>query len=230
MTNDPNYYTYTGGFFWDGGTDIADLLLGLPLDVYSGLQLTDPHTRSWDFDWYAQDTFRVNDKLTLNYGLRYEYQNPYTETKNQMSNFDPVSGNILVAGMGGNSESLMQARKNNLSPRFGFNYLLNQKTVVRGGYGINYSPENDGREDFLTKNLPWANQQSISNNVYAGPPFAYQDDAGVTRSTAINIPSSGRIDPSTLPSGPLVTTLLCKPAHEDRQRSDVQPDCAAPVG
>ena len=211
MTNDPNYYTYTGGFFWDGGTDIADLLLGLPLDVYSGLQLTDPHTRSWDFDWYAQDTFRVNDKLTLNYGLRYEYQNPYTETKNQMSNFDPVSGNILVAGIGGNSESLMQARKNNLSPRFGFNYLLNQKTVVRGGYGINYSPENDGREDFLTKNLPWANQQSISNNVYAGPPFAYQDDAGVTRSTAINIPSSGRIDPSTLPSGPLVTTYYVNP-------------------
>lgn len=211
MTNDPNYYTYTGGFFWDGGTDIADLLLGLPLDVYSGLQLTDPHTRSWEFDWYAQDTFRVNDKLTLNYGLRYEYQNPYTETKNQMSNFDPTSGNILVAGIGGNSDSLMHARKNNFSPRFGFDYLLNQKTVIRGGYGINYSPENDGREDFLTKNLPWANQQSISNNVYAGPPFAYQDDAGVTRSTAINIPSSGRIDPSTLPSGKLVTTYYVNP-------------------
>src|SRR5581483_5901836 len=195
----------------DGGTDIADLLLGLPLDVYSGLQLTDPHTKSWDLDWYAQDTFRVSDKLTLNYGIRYEYQNPYTEAKNQMSNYDLASGNILVAGISGNSDALIQARKNNFSPRFGFNYLLNPKTVIRGGYGINYSPENDGREDFLTKNLPWANQQSISNNVYAGPPFAYQDDTGVTRSKAINIPSGGRIDPSTLPSGKLVTTYYVNP-------------------
>jgi hypothetical protein len=219
MTNDPSYcygygcygYDNAGAFFWNGGTDIADLLLGLPLDVYSGLQLTDPHTKSWAFDWYAQDTFRVNDKLTLNYGLRYEYQNPYTEANNQMSNYDPASGDILVAGVGGNSNALLQARKDDFSPRFGFNYLLNQKTVVRGGYGINYSPENDGREDFLTKNLPWANQQSISNNNAAGPPFAYQDDAGVTRSTAINIPSSGRIVPSTLPDGPLVTTYYVNP-------------------
>ena len=211
MTNDPNYGTYTGGFFWDGGTDIADLLLGLPLDVYSGLQLTNPHTQSWDLDWYAQDTFRVSDKLTLNYGLRYEFQNPYTEAKNQMSNYDPVSGDILIAGIGGNSDALLQARKNDFSPRFGFDYLLNQKTVLRGGYGINYSPENDGREDFLTKNLPWANQQSFSNNVYAGPPFTYQDDVGVPRSTAIDVPSSGRISPATLPDGPLVTTYYVNP-------------------
>jgi hypothetical protein len=207
-----NYQTfYPNAYFFDGGTDIADLLLGLPLDVYSGLQLTNPHTQSWDFDWYAQDTFRVSDRLTLNYGVRYEYQNPYTEVKNQMSNYDPVSGDILVSGIGGNSDALMQARKNNFSPRFGFNYLLNQKTVIRGGYGINYTPENDGREDFLTKNLPWANQQSFSNNVYAPPPFTYQDDVGVPRSTAINIPSSGRINPATLPDGPLVTTYYVNP-------------------
>lgn len=211
MTNDPNYGTYTGGFFWDGGTDIADLLLGLPLDVYSGLQLTNPHTQSWELDGYAQDTFRVNDKFTLNYGVRYEYQNPYTEAKNQMSNFDPVSGDILVAGVGGNSNSLIQARKNDFSPRFGFDYLLTPKTVIRGGYGINYSPENDGREDFLTKNLPFATQTSISNNVYAGPPFAYQDDIGVARNTTITIPASGRINPATLSDGSLVTTYYVNP-------------------
>jgi hypothetical protein len=211
MTNDPNYGTYTGGFYWDGGTDIADLLLGLPLDVYSGLQLTDPHTQSWELDWYAQDTFRVNNRLTLNYGLRYEFQNPYTEANNHISNFDPTSGDILVAGAGGNSAALLQARKNDFAPRFGFDFMVNEKTVVRGGYGINYSPENDGREDFLTKNLPFANQMSIANNVYAGPPFAYQDDIGVVRDTTINIPSSGRIDPSTLPDGTLVTSYYVNP-------------------
>jgi hypothetical protein len=211
MTNDPNYGTNTGGYYWDGGSDIADLLLGLPLDVYTGLQLTNPHTQSWEFDWYAQDTFRVNNRLTLNYGLRYEFQNPYTEANNHISNFDPTSGDILVAGTGGNSAALLQARKNDFGPRFGFDFMINEKTVVRGGYGINYSPENDGREDFLTKNLPFADQTSISNNVYAGPPFAYQDDIGVPRNTAINIPSSGRIDPSTLPDGTLVTSYYVNP-------------------
>jgi hypothetical protein len=211
MTNDPNYYTYTSGFYWDGGTDIADLLMGLPLDVYTGLQLTNPHTQSWELDGYAQDTFRVNNRLTLNYGLRYEYQNPYTEAKNQMSNFDPASGDILVADVGGNSAALVQARKNDFSPRFGFDYLINEKTVVRGGYGINYSPENDGREDFLTKNLPFADQTSIANNVYAGPPFAYQDDIGVARNTTINIPSSGRISPATLADGTLVSSYYVNP-------------------
>jgi hypothetical protein len=128
-----------------------------------------------------------------------------------MSNFDPTTGDILVAGVAGNSDALLQARKDNFSPRFGFDYLLTPKTVIRGGYGINYSPENDGREDFLTKNLPFATQTSISNNVYAGPPFAYQDDIGVTRNTTITIPSGGRIDPSTLPDGNLVTTYYVNP-------------------
>lgn len=212
MTNDPNYYTYTGGYFWDGGTDIADLLLGLPLDVYSGLQLTNPHTQSWELAGYAQDTFRVNDNLTLNYGVRYEYQNPYTEANNQMSNYDPTSGNILVAGIGGHSNSLVQARKNDISPRFGFDYMVNSKTVLRGGYGINYTPENDGREDYLTKNLPFATQMTYSNNTWAAQPFAYQDDIGVARNTKITIPSSGIINPSTLPSGPNVSTYYVNPA------------------
>lgn len=162
-------------------------------------------------DAYAEDTFRVNPRLTLNYGLRYEFQNPYTEANNHISNYDPTSGDILVAGIGGNSASLLQARKNNFGPRFGFDFLINEKTVLRGGYGINYSPENDGREDFLTKNAPFADQTSISNNVYAGLPLAYQDDVGVPRNTAINIPSSGRIVPSTLPNGNLQTTYYVDP-------------------
>lgn len=211
LTADANFATFIpGAFFYNGGSDIADLLMGLPLDVDSGLQLTDPHTQSWELDGYGQDTFRVNDKLTLNYGVRYEFQNPYTEAKNQMSNYDPKSGDLLVAGVAGNSDALLQSRKNDFSPRFGFDYLLNQKTVLRGGYGINYSPENDGREDYLTKNLPFATQTSLSNNIYAGPPF-YQDDIGMPRNTTITIPPGGRIDPSTLADGSLVTTYFVNP-------------------
>jgi hypothetical protein len=214
MTSDPTYGTFIpGADFYLGGSDIADMLLGLPEDIYTGLQLTNPHTQSWEMDYYAQDTFRVSHRLTLNYGLRYGYQNPYTEANNHISNFDPVGGDILVAGVGGNSASLLQARKNNFGPRFGFDYLINDKTVVRGGYGVNYSPENDGREDYLTKNAPFADQTSVNNYnyLYSGLPFAYQNSVGIPRNTTITIPASGRIDPATLPNGTLEDTYYVNP-------------------
>lgn len=199
-----------GGWNCYGGSDIADLVTGLPQDVFIGLQLTNPHTMAGDLDLFAQDTFKVSPKLTLNYGLRYEYQTPYTEENNYMSNYDIASNLILVAGRGGNSAALMNSRKNNFGPRFGFAYQIDSKTVVRAGFGLFYSPENDGREDYLTKNAPFANQAAYNNWPYNGP-FQYVLDTGVPRSTAINIPSSGRIDPASLPNGSLETTYAVNP-------------------
>jgi hypothetical protein len=208
----PGAYNYTGG------SDIADLILGLPQSVYIGLQLTHPHTQSWNLDFYAQDSFKATPALTLNYGLRYEFQDPWTEAHNYMGNYDVASGNILLANRAGASRSLVQPRKDELSPRFGFAYIINPKTVVRAGGAIFFTPENDGREDFLTKNPPFSNQASYSNYPANGPaqpapasPWEYQLDMGVARSTAINIPSAGFIVPSTLADGSLVTTYAVKP-------------------
>ncbi|WP_263368480.1 TonB-dependent receptor [Edaphobacter bradus] len=204
------------GYNWLGGSDIADLVLGLPLDVYMGLQLTDPHTHSWDLDFYAQDSFKVTPKLTLNYGVRYEYQDPWTEAHNSMSNFDLASGNIVLAGLNGVSNGIVKPRKNDFSPRFGFAYSIDQKTVVRAGGAIFYSPENDGREDFLTRNNPFAVQSSYSNwewNVQPSNPqvWPYQIDAGAPRSTAINIPAAGFIEPKNLVNGTLKKTSAVNP-------------------
>lgn len=212
------YYTYIpGAYNWAGGSDVADLVLGLPTDVYIGLQLTNPHTKSWDFDYYAQDSFKVTPRLTLNYGLRYEYQNPWTEANNNISNYDVASGNILVAGRGGNSNSLLFARKNDYSPRFGFDFQLDPRTVIRAGAAIFYSPENDAREDDLTMNYPFARQASYTDWVYDGPaggpsaPWEYELDTGVARSTAINVPTTGVITPSSVPNGNLETTYAINP-------------------
>lgn len=167
QTADPTYsYFDPNAFFYNGGSDVADLLLGLPLDVDIGLQLTDPHTQAWYLGLYAQDTFRVSPRLTLNYGLRYEFQSPYVEAHNYQSNYDLASGDILLAGLGGNSRSLMNSRKTDFAPRVGLSYMINDKTVFRAGWGLFYSPENDGRKDFLTKNTPFANQAVYKNNVY----------------------------------------------------------------
>lgn len=212
QTADPTYsYFQPGAFFYNGGSDIADLLLGLPFTVDIGLQLTKPHTQSWNLGLYAQDTFKVTPQLVLNYGLRYEYQDPYVESNNYESNVDLASGFIFLAGRGGNARSLMVARKNDIAPRIGFSYLINNKTVVRGGYGLFFSPENDGREDFLTQNNPFARQAVYTNYWYDGPPYQYVLDTGVPRDTTINAPASGKIDPSTLSDGNLETTYAVRP-------------------
>jgi hypothetical protein len=215
-----NFYTtyIDNAYNWAGGSDLADLVLGLPTDVYIGLQLTSPHTKSWNLDFYAQDSFKVTPRLTLNYGLRYEFQEPWTEANNDMSNYNIASGNILLAGRAGASNSLVNPRKDQFSPRFGFALTLDPKTILRAGGAIFYSPENDGREDYLTKNTPFAEQASYTDWVYNGPaaalpasPWEYQLDAGVPRNTAINIPSSGVIVPSTLVNGNLETTYAVNP-------------------
>src|SRR6267378_58257 len=197
MTSDWSYTSPLNDFsgatlYGNGGSDIADLILGLPLDVQRGLQLTKPYTRSWEMDYYAEDTFKVNRRLTLVLGMRYEFQAPYTEAGNNASNYDPKTDSLLLAGRGANSAGLMNTRWNDFAPRVGVVFQWDPKTVVRAGYGMYYSPENDGREDILTKNYPFATQQVFTDNPYNGPasptqPFTYIMDIGVPRSTAIPI-------------------------------------------
>ncbi len=203
FTSDPTYSFYDpNAAFPTGGSDLADILLGLPYTVNIGLQLTNPETKSWELHGFFQDEWQVTSHFSLFYGLRYEYQNPYTEANNNSSNYDPTTGMILLAGRGKNSSALVNADKNNWGPRVGFAYLFGSKTVLRGGYGVYYTPENDAREDILTKNYPFNNQQLYFNDIneFYGTGFpSYQLDAGVPRDTTIHIPSgASSIDPSTI--------------------------------
>ena len=207
MTSDPNFGFFNPGLdpgtdhavpaaFENGGSDLADLLLGFPYTVNIGLQLTNPETKSWELHGFVQDEWQLNSHLSLFYGVRYEYQNPYYEANNNYSNYDPTSNTILLAGHGGNSAALVNADKNNFGPRVGFAYQFSNKTVLRAGYGIYYSPENDAREDVLTKNYPFNNQQLFFNDIFSGFP-AYTLDAGVPRDTTIHIPTgAASIDPT----------------------------------
>jgi hypothetical protein len=89
--------------------------------------------------WYVQDDFNVNSKLTLNLGIRYEYVTPYYEGDNRMSNFDPATNTLVMASDGSlEDRALVKPDRNNFAPRFGFAYSMNDKTVVRGGYGLGY--------------------------------------------------------------------------------------------
>jgi outer membrane receptor protein involved in Fe transport len=232
MTSDWSFTSPLNDFsgatlYGNGGNDLADLFLGLPLDVQRGLQLTKPHTRTWEMAFYGQDNYRVTPRLTLNYGLRYEYQAPYTEAGNNASNYDPATDSLLLAGRGSNSAGLVNSRWTNFGPRFGVAYQVSTKLVVRAGYGFFYSPENDGREDILTKNYPFAIQETFNTNPYAGPcqapspcdgMFHYQIDSGIPRSTAVpippgasSIPTKSIMDAAGNPTGNLETSYYVTP-------------------
>jgi outer membrane receptor protein involved in Fe transport len=88
---------------------------------------------------YLQDDWRVNDRLTLNAGLRYEYATPWTEQNNILSNFDPATKTMVIAKDGSlEDRSTLKPDRNNFGPRLGVAYTLADRTVMRAGYGMSY--------------------------------------------------------------------------------------------
>lgn len=105
---------------------------------------------------YLQDDFKVNQKLTFNLGLRYEFATPQYEKDNLLANFDPATQSLIRAKNGTlYDRALVDPDLNNWSPRLGFAWQALDKTVLRGGYGISYVHFNRlGGENLLAFNGP----------------------------------------------------------------------------
>jgi hypothetical protein len=166
---------------------------------------------SWGF--FVHDDWKVNSRLTLNLGLRWEFENALTERYNRsVSGFDfgyiqpfeaaartnyalnptpevPASsfnarGGLLFAGAGGNSRSLYQTPKVNLMPRVGIAYKLTDKTILRAGYGIFYGFLGQRRGDVI--------QTGFSRNT----PFVPTLDNGLTFLSTLSNPfPNGILEP-----------------------------------
>lgn len=119
--------------------ELADFLLGTPKT--GSYQIPQPETgrRNFNLGLYIEDNYRVNSRLTLNLGVRWEYESPQTIAHNIYTRFDPANGQFLVAGKDGVSNSLnVKTPKYDFSPRIGLAYSPNEKTVFRAAFGTFY--------------------------------------------------------------------------------------------
>ena len=162
-----NWTTSTGGVNLVSNTNFAfaDFLLGLSQNQGSFVNQTEgvaqvpAQTKGLQVyrALYVDDTWHLTNKLTVNLGLRYELQGTWSDAYNRLSYWDPKATNATVTGCGGAGTSCpgeaflvgtgRNSSKNNIpmdkkafSPRIGFAYALDQKTVIRAGYGIFYIP------------------------------------------------------------------------------------------
>ena len=154
--------TYSGQFSRPAGVttannayNIADFLFG----ARSSYQLTDTFVAQYRQQMhfgYVQDDFNVNQNLTLNLGLRYEFATPQYEAENRLSNFDPAANAVILAKDGSLADrATVKPDYNNFAPRLGFAWKAAKRTVLRGGYGISYINFNRlGGENILSLNPP----------------------------------------------------------------------------
>jgi len=194
--------TYSGQFSRPVGAaannayNLADFFFGLR-SQYELANLTIAQMRQRFHFAYIQDDFKVNRKLTLNLGLRYEFGTPYYEKENRLSNYDPVTNSILLASDGSlYNRSLVDPDYNNFGPRLGFAYNAFEKTVIRGGYGLGYNYLNRlGSADILGTNFPIITRAAVAqrapdptlNPLCVGSAFA----ANCFRTTQLGYPTSG---------------------------------------
>ena len=143
------------------GADVADLLLGIPSGINqisrtTGTSITKVQaisTRGLYYAAYVQDDYRITDKLTLNFGMRWDVNIGDREKYNRLAWFDPNAPSPLGPSIGnsalkgavrwvgnGNDVDQQQTAWKNLNPRFGFAFQMDRKSVLRGGYGVFFTP------------------------------------------------------------------------------------------
>src|SRR5215471_7404709 len=115
--------------------------------------------------FYFQDEWKATRRLTVNYGLRYDYSTWPHDGAGQYTNLDPTTGQVFTPANSPYGSTLVKPDKNNFAPRLGLAYQAGGGWVVRAGYGRFYQLfERIGSEDQLSLNLPWLVNNVVSTS------------------------------------------------------------------
>jgi hypothetical protein len=160
------------------GIPWADFLLGYPQNAQlTNLFLAD--SRLWMMAYFFQDEWKATPKLTVNYGIRYDYATWPYEARKQMTNLDPTTGATFTPADSAFGNGLVQPDKNNFAPRIGIAYQLSPKWVIRTGYGRFYQEfERIGSEDQMALNLPQLVNNVVSTSSKTVPVNNMRVDSG----------------------------------------------------
>jgi Carboxypeptidase regulatory-like domain/TonB dependent receptor-like, beta-barrel len=140
---------------------LADLLLGFPL-VTSVARVDNPQQiRTHSLNFFINDSYRITPRLTLNGGLRYEYNSPPVDAEDRANVYDVATGSLVRVGTNGVPRSGFEADKNNFAPRAGFAWSIGEDTVLRGGYGVYYDQSPLAPAEALYFNSPF-----FDNNIF----------------------------------------------------------------
>jgi trimeric autotransporter adhesin len=182
----------TGNQVATSGSSFADFLLGIPQETTIQSPQEKAYMRQNTWDLFAQDDWRALPNLTILAGLRYEYFSPYAETNDRLATLDYNSGFTDVDAVYPNQigpisgvkypRTLIYPERNNFAPRLGIAWRPFKDTVVRAGYGINYTV---GQYGNFIQNLayqpPFANVQNNQAEYSSG---AFTGLCGATGSLA----------------------------------------------
>ncbi|MGO9318947.1 MAG: carboxypeptidase regulatory-like domain-containing protein [Terracidiphilus sp.] len=171
-------YNGTGTFYFTGlytGSSLADFLLGEPQETTIDSAAGKSYLRENVWETYVTDDWRMRTNLTLNYGLRYEYFAPYTEKYDRLGMVytNPAAAFSLnqpvevgpggTAASGNLPASLVFPFRTAFAPRVGLALRLPKQTVVRAGFGVNYTVSQYATFATIMAHQPIANQPSFVN-------------------------------------------------------------------
>lgn len=174
----------TGG----GGYGPADFVLNRVSNNQIGSTVGIVGNRQWRVAGYLQDDFKASSRLTLNLGLRYEFDQPWYEVHNRTANVLPdgtveYAGSVPAGAVAGSivcpTHACYNANYKQIMPRVGFAYQAASKFVVRGGYGATSFFEGNAFNQRLTSSPPFALGSNVTaaapTGTTSGTPFTIQE-------------------------------------------------------
>ncbi len=176
------------------GSGYGDFLLGIPQTVELAIPNPSRNLRGGTYGLYAQDQFKVNSRLTINYGLRWELEEPYTDKHGLLYKFNPASGDLVIpdnalsrinpfypknipietaSQAGYPANTLLHTQWKEFQPRVGLAYkpFSGKNTVVRAGYGIYGNLVYSGLARLQMSGGPYSGSVTYFNSIANGTPL-----------------------------------------------------------